>query len=164
MEELKVYEIDEKLSGYQLAIITTSKGVINVELAPDDAPQAVTNFATLANGGFYDGLNFHRVIAGFMAQGGCPKGDGTGGPGYRIKCELENNKQKHNRGTISMAHAGRDTGGSQFFICFAPQPHLDGMHTAFGRISVRDRDSYNILDSIKQGDIIESIRVVAKED
>lgn len=161
MEQLKEYNIVvEELQKLQYAIITTSKGVMYVKLFPDNAPQTVSNFAALANSGFYDNLNFHRVIAGFMAQGGCPKGDGTGGPGYRIKCELTNNPNKHNRGTLSMAHAGRNTGGSQFFICFAPQPHLDGEHTAFGRIPVNQRTSYQVLDSLQQGDIIQSIRVV----
>lgn len=161
MEELKIFEIkDDELAKLQHAVITTNKGTITIDLFPTDAPQAVTNFAMLANSGFYDNLNFHRVIPGFMAQGGCPIGNGTGGPGYRIKCEVANNPNKHNRGTISMAHAGRDTGGSQFFICFAPQPHLDGEHTTFGRISVRDRESYKILDSIQQGDKILNIKVV----
>ncbi|MWV61392.1 peptidylprolyl isomerase [Helicobacter saguini] len=160
MEELKTFSLPEsELEKLKYAVITTNKGVINIELYPKDAPQAVSNFASLAQSGFYNGLNFHRVIAGFMAQGGDPKGDGTGGPGYRIKCEVENNPHKHLRGTLSMAHAGRDTGGSQFFICFAPQPHLDGQHTAFGRIPVWDRNSLKVLDSIKQGDKIEKIEI-----
>ena len=160
---LKEYKLlADELQTLQYAIVETSKGIMYIQLFPEHAPQAVSNFATLANSGFYDDLNFHRVIAGFMAQGGCPKGDGTGGPGYTIKCELENNPTKHNRGTLSMAHAGRNTGGSQFFICFAPQPHLDGEHTAFGRIPVNEKASYEVLDSLKQGDIIKSIRVVAE--
>ncbi|AQQ60295.1 peptidylprolyl isomerase [Helicobacter bilis] len=160
---LKEYKLlADELQTLQYAIVETNKGVMYIKLFPEHAPQAVSNFATLANSGFYDDLNFHRVIAGFMAQGGCPKGDGTGGPGYTIKCELENNPTKHNRGTLSMAHAGRNTGGSQFFICFAPQPHLDGEHTAFGRIPVNEKASYEVLDSLKQGDIIKSIRVVAE--
>ena len=160
MEDLKVYEIKkDELEALKYAVITTDKGVINIELKPLDAPQNVTNFATLARSGFYNNLNFHRVIAGFMAQGGCPIGNGTGGPGYRIKCELENNPNKHQRGTISMAHAGRDTGGSQFFICFVPCPHLDGEHTAFGRIPVNDRESLKVLDSIRQGDKILNIEI-----
>lgn len=161
MESIKEFNpSQEELDGYKYAVITTSKGIINIELFPQYAPQTVANFANLANNDFYKGKNFHRVISGFMAQGGCPIGNGTGGPGYRIKCELQNNPTKHNKGTISMAHAGRDTGGSQFFICFAPQPHLDGEHTAFGRISVRDRSSYAVLDSIKEGDFIVDIKVV----
>lgn len=163
MDELKVFDIkQDELAALQQAVITTNKGVITIDLFPNDAPQTVTNFATLANFGFYKNLTFHRVIPGFMAQGGCPSGNGTGGPGYRIKCEVVNNPNKHNRGTISMAHAGRDTGGSQFFICFAPQPHLDGEHTAFGRIPVRDRASYKVLDSIVEGDTILDIRVQEK--
>ncbi|WP_104751169.1 peptidylprolyl isomerase [Helicobacter salomonis] len=156
MKSLKVYEIDpDVLATYNYAIIQTNKGAIRVHLFGADAPQAVCNFATLANDGFYNGLSFHRVIAGFVAQGGCPQGTGTGGPGYCIKCEVQGNPHKHKRGTLSMAHAGRDTGGSQFFLCFAPQPHLDGEHTVFGQIE--DSDSLKVLDSLKQGDIMESI-------
>lgn len=163
MEPMKEFNASpEELEGYKYAIITTSKGAIVVELFGDQAPGTVANFASLANSNFYDNKTFHRVISGFMAQGGCPTGDGTGGPGYRIKCEIEGNSTKHNRGTLSMAHAGKDTGGSQFFICFAPQPHLDGVHTAFGRIPVRERDSYKVLDSLEQGDSIASIKVVAE--
>ena len=101
------------------------------------------------------------MIQGFVAQGGCPIGNGTGGPGYRIKCELDNNPHKHKKGVLSMAHAGRDTGGSQFFICFAQQPHLDGEHTVFGGIETGDLESFKVLDSIKQGDIIESISIAS---
>lgn len=163
MEQLKEYNTPkEELEKLRYAVITTNKGVMYVELFGEHAPQAVSNFATLANSGFYDNLTFHRVIAGFMAQGGCPIGNGTGGPGYRIKCEVSNNPTKHKRGTISMAHAGRDTGGSQFFICFAAQPHLDGEHTAFGRIPEEDAQSYEVLDSLRQNDSIENIRVIAK--
>lgn len=162
-EELKIYEIDSaKLATLQYATITIkhkdgSTGKMIFKLFNESAPQTVTNFAELANSGFYNNLIFHRVIEHFVAQGGCPFGQGHGGPGYRIKCELENNPNKHKKGTLSMAHAGRDTGGSQFFICFAPQPHLDGEHTTFGQIEVRDRASFAVLDSIKQGDVIESI-------
>jgi len=106
-----------------------------------ETPIAVANFATLANDKFYDGLNFHRVIAGFMAQGGCPNGRGTGGPGWSIACECKQNKHKHVKGTLSMAHAGPNTGGSQFFICFASTPHLDGVHTVFGGIEKEDKES-----------------------
>ncbi len=161
MEELKEFTIvKEELQKLQYAIITTNKGVMRLRLFIDSAPQTITNFANLANNGFYDNLKFHRVIENFMAQGGCPIGNGTGGPGYRIKCELKNNPNKHERGTISMAHAGRDTGGSQFFICFSPQPHLNGEHTTFGKII--DEESLATLDSIKQGDIIQNIKVVDK--
>lgn len=164
MEQLKVYEIDKAfLENNKTAIIHTSKGDIKIHLFYNDVPQTVTNFITLAKSGFYDGLKFHRVIPNFMAQGGCPFSKeksplvGTGGPGYRIKCEVKNNKNKHKRGTISMAHAGRDTGGSQFFICFVDCPHLDGKHTTFGSIKDDDKVSFTILDSIKQNDEITGI-------
>lgn len=164
MEALKTFEINQDaLEKLNFALITTSKGQILIKLFPQDAPQAVTNFATLAKEGFYNGLNFHRVISGFVAQGGCPKGDGTGGPGYRIKCEVTNNPNQHKRGSLSMAHAGRDTGGSQFFICFADQPHLDGEHTVFGRIMPNKRESLKVLDSLKAGDKIESIEIFEDE-
>ena len=169
MENLKVYEIDEKfLAKNAKATIRTSKGDIKLTLFYKDAPQAVTNFITLANSGFYDGLKFHRVIAGFMAQGGCPHSKdnprlaGTGGPGYRIKCEVADNKNRHKRGAISMAHAGRDTGGSQFFICFVDCPHLDGEHTVFGSIEKSDKKSLSVLDSIKQNDEIKEIVIKSK--
>ena len=166
MENLKIYEIDENfLAKNDSAIIHTSKGDIKLMLFYKDAPQAVSNFIALANSGFYDGLKFHRVIAGFMAQGGCPHSkdnprlSGTGGPGWRIKCEVANNPRKHKRGAISMAHAGRDTGGSQFFICFVDCPHLDGEHTVFGSIDSNDEKSLSVLDSIKQNDEIKSITI-----
>lgn len=166
MEELKVYDIDRLfLESCKYAEIKTSKGNIILELFGNDAPQAVSNFATLANNGFYDGLKFHRVIKDFMAQGGCPysKEDsafvGTGGPGYRIKCETTN-KKPHLRGSLSMAHAGKDTGGSQFFICFGAFPHLDGVHTVFGGIRKDDVESFKVLDSIKQGDVIDNIMIL----
>ncbi len=124
----------EALEGINYATVTTEKGAMKIKLLKEEAPIAVANFADLAKKGFYDGLNFHRVIAGFMAQGGCPEGSGRGGPGYAIKCECMNNTSKHLKGTLSMAHAGRDTGGSQFFICFVPCPHLDKQHTVFGQI------------------------------
>lgn len=170
MENLKVYEIDNDfLAKNDSAIICTSKGDIKIHLFYKDAPQAVSNFIALANSGFYDGLKFHRVIAGFMAQGGCPHSKdnprlaGTGGPGYRIKCEVENNPRKHKRGAISMAHAGRDTGGSQFFICFVDCPHLDGEHTVFGSIESDDKKSLSVLDSIKQNDEIKGIVIVGTD-
>lgn len=156
--ELKEFNLPkEELESLQNAIIHTEKGDMKVKLFPNEAPNTTANFASLAKSGFYDGLNFHRVIAGFVAQGGCPNGDGRGGPGYRIKCEVQNNPHKHLKGTLSMAHAGRDTGGSQFFICFAPQPHLDGEHTVFGRIE--DKESLKVLDFIKQGDKILNIEI-----
>ncbi|MGD9633780.1 MAG: peptidylprolyl isomerase [Pirellulales bacterium] len=115
--------------------LETSKGNIVIELFENEAPQATANFITLVKSGFYDGVSFHRVLPQFMAQGGDPKGDGSGGPGYSIKCECyQPNYRHHFRGSLSMAHAGRDTGGSQFFLTFLPTPHLDGKHTVFGRV------------------------------
>ena len=125
------------------ALFETEVGNINLELFSEDAPNTVNNFTKLISEGFYDGLSFHRVIPGFMAQGGCPHTrngasgmPGTGGPGYKIKCEINNNK--HLEGSLSMAHAGKDTGGSQFFIVYEPQPHLDGVHTVFGKTNDMD--------------------------
>ena len=152
----------EALEGINYATVTTEKGAMKIKLLKEEAPIAVANFADLAKKGFYDGLNFHRVIAGFMAQGGCPEGSGRGGPGYAIKCECMNNTSKHLKGTLSMAHAGRDTGGSQFFICFAPQPHLDKQHTVFGQIDPSDAESMKTLDSVKQNDKIVSIAISAE--
>ena len=152
----------EALEGVNFAIVTTEKGAMQIKLLKEEAPIAVANFADLAKKGFYDGLNFHRVIAGFMAQGGCPEGSGRGGPGYAIKCECMNNTSKHLKGTLSMAHAGRDTGGSQFFICFVPCPHLDKQHTVFGQIDPSDAESMKTLDSVKQNDKIVSIAISAE--
>lgn len=158
--ELKEFNpTQEELDAMQYATISTEKGEMKLKLFPKEAPNTVANFVSLARSGFYNNLNFHRVIAGFVAQGGCPEGSGRGGPGYCIRCELDNNPHKHFKGTISMAHAGRDTGGSQFFICFAPQPHLDGEHTVFGHILPNDKTSLAVLDSIKQGDKILSITI-----
>jgi peptidyl-prolyl cis-trans isomerase B (cyclophilin B) len=141
------------------AIMETSKGTINLDLFDEDAPNTVRNFVKLAKEGFYDGLAFHRVIPNFMVQGGCPntregaKGmPGTGGPGYQIKCEINSNK--HLAGTLSMAHAGRDTGGSQFFICHSPQPHLDGVHTTFGQTTDMD-----VVNAIRKDDKILSVKI-----
>ncbi|MDL2347312.1 peptidylprolyl isomerase [Campylobacter hyointestinalis] len=160
-EELKVYEINkDELAKLKYAVIKTDKGDMIAELFADEAPQAVTNFATLATSGFYDGLNFHRVIPNFVIQGGCPLGAGTGGPGWRIKCECVNQKHRHLRGSLSMAHAGRDTGGSQFFVCHSAQPHLDGVHTVFGILI--DEDSKKVLDSIRQNDKIQTIEIKEK--
>ncbi len=150
---------DEELSKLQYATIKTNKGNIKLKLYPDEAPNTVANFAHLANEGFYNNLNFHRVIPGFMAQGGCPQGTGTGGPDWKIACECDNNRHKHIKGTLSMAHAGRDTGGSQFFICFVSCPHLDGVHTVFGGIEEGDEESFKTLDSIEMNDKIESITI-----
>ena len=136
------------------AIMETSKGTINLDLFDKDAPNTVENFVKLSKDGFYDGLNFHRVIPNFMIQGGCPEGTGTGGPGYKIKCEINDNK--HQAGSISMAHAGKDTGGSQFFICHAPQSHLDGVHTVFGKT-----EDMEVVNKIEKGDTIESVKIEA---
>ncbi|MDO5851547.1 MAG: peptidylprolyl isomerase [Methanobacteriaceae archaeon] len=135
------------------AIIKTDKGDIELELFPNEAPNTVKNFEDLANKGFYDGLTFHRVIPDFVIQGGCPKGNGTGGPGYTIKCETEGNPHKHGTGALSMAHAGKDTGGSQFFITHSPQPHLDGVHTVFGKV-IKGMD---VVNKIKPGDVMNKV-------
>jgi peptidyl-prolyl cis-trans isomerase A (cyclophilin A)/peptidyl-prolyl cis-trans isomerase B (cyclophilin B) len=159
--KLKSYDLSaEELSKLQWAKISTSKGVIWIKLFPDEAPNTVANFAHLGNTGFYDNLNFHRVIPGFMAQGGCPTGTGTGGPDWAIACETATNTSLHTRGTLSMAHAGPNTGGSQFFITFAPTPHLDGVHTVFGAIEEDDEESFEVLDSIRGEDTINSIKVL----
>lgn len=134
------------------AIMETEKGNITLELFDADAPNTVKNFVDLSQAGFYDGLKFHRVIPNFMVQGGCPKGTGTGGPGYTIKCEINDNK--HEAGSLSMAHRGPDTGGSQFFICHQPQPHLDGVHTVFGKTADMD-----VVNAIGQGDKILSVKI-----
>ncbi len=138
------------------AIITTEKGNIEVELFDKDAPGTVANFEKLAKSGFYDGLTFHRVIPGFVSQGGCPRGDGTGGPGYTIKCETEGNPHKHKAGSLSMAHAGKDTGGSQFFIVHEPQPHLDGKHTVFGQV----KQGLDIALGMKAGFKMEKVEIL----
>jgi len=163
--ELKKYDISEdELSKLQYAKFTTSKGVMWLKLTPQNTPNTVANFAYLANDTFYDGLIFHRVIDGFMAQGGCPDGTGTGGPGWAIECETHTPQQIHKRGTLSMAHAGPNTGGSQFFITFVATPHLDGGHTVFGGIEADDKDSFDVLDSIEQNDIIETIEILSSRD
>ncbi len=139
------------------AVIDLEKGgQVKVELFPNEAPGTVENFEKLIKEGFYNGLNFHRVIPGFVAQGGCPEGRGTGGPGYSIKCETQGNPHKHERGSLSMAHAGKDTGGSQFFIVYEPQPHLNGVHTVFGKVV----EGMELVDSIKQGDKMKEVKVV----
>ena len=164
-KESKEYNLsEEELQKLQYAKFTTSKGVIWVKLTPENTPNTVANFASLANDSFYDGLNFHRVIDGFMAQGGCPDGTGMGGPDWSIACETQADGQVHRKGSLSMAHAGPNTGGSQFFICFVPCPHLDGGHTVFGGIEVADGASFDVLDSIRQLDIIEKIEILEKKD
>ncbi|MFA6196291.1 MAG: peptidylprolyl isomerase [Sulfurimonas sp.] len=160
-KELKTYDLSkEELDKLQWAKITTPKGVMFIKLFNEETPNTVANFAHLANTGFYNGLNFHRVIPGFMAQGGCPDGRGSGGPGYSIACETALNKSRHRRGSISMAHAGPNTGGSQFFICFVNTPHLDGVHTVFGAIEEDDAESFKTLDSIKGQDEITTIEIL----
>ena len=126
-----------------------------IEFFDQEAPGTVQNFEKLANEGFYNGLAFHRVIPGFVAQGGCPKGNGTGGPGYNIKCETKGNPHIHEKGALSMAHAGKDTGGSQFFICYDAFPHLDGKHTVFGRVT----EGMEHVDAVRQGDQMKEVKV-----
>lgn len=137
------------------AEINTNKGTMHVEFYEKDAPNTVANFVKLSKSGFYDGLTFHRVIPDFVIQGGCPNGTGAGGPGYSIDCELDGDNQYHDRGVLSMAHAGRNTGGSQFFICHSRTntAHLDRNHTCFGKVT----DGVEIIDDIRQGDTIEKI-------
>ena len=139
------------------AEIITDKGTMKVEFYEKDAPNTVKNFINLAEKGYYDGLSFHRVIPNFVVQGGCPIGNGTGGPGYTIDCELEGENQYHDRGVLSMAHAGRNTGGSQFFICHGRQntQHLDRKHTCFGKVV----EGLDVIDEIRAGDKIEKIKV-----
>ncbi|MCU6710091.1 peptidylprolyl isomerase [Paenibacillus sp. J5C_2022] len=132
--------------------LATGEEII-LELFDQDAPNTVANFEKLASEGFYNGLTFHRVIPGFVAQGGCPVGNGTGGPGYTINCEI--NPNKHERGTLAMAHAGRNTGGSQFYICYQPQPHLDGMHTVFGKVT----KGMEFVDALKGGSKMDKVEV-----
>ncbi len=141
----------------QIAEIHTNKGLMKVKFYEEDAPNTVANFIKLSKSGFYDGLTFHRVIPDFVIQGGCPLGTGAGGPGYTIKCELNGNNQYHDRGVLSMAHAGRDTGGSQFFICHNRMntQHLDRNHTCFGKVY----EGVDVIDLIRKGDIIEKIEI-----
>lgn len=147
------------------AIIKTNKGTMKVSLYTEDAPNTVANFAKLAKEGYYNGLKWHRVIPNFVIQGGCPntrdgeKGmPGTGGPGYKIDCELTGGNQHHERGVLSMAHAGRNTGGSQFFVCHSRDntAHLDGVHTCFGKVI----EGVDVVDDIRQDDTIDSIDII----
>lgn len=149
---------DSMTQKTQYALIETEKGTMKAELYTQETPGTVQNFVDLANHNFYDGLTFHRVIPDFVIQGGCPRGDGTGGPGYRIKCETSAPRQYHDRGVLSMAHAGKDTGGSQFFICHCREntQHLDGRHTCYGKVI----EGLEVIDDIRQGDRILSIRIV----
>ncbi|GAA0402730.1 peptidylprolyl isomerase [Paenibacillus motobuensis] len=136
-------------------IVLENGGVVEIQFLPEEAPGTVENFEKLANSGFYNGLTFHRVIPGFVAQGGCPIGNGTGGPGYTIKCETATNVTKHERGVLSMAHAGKDTGGSQFFIVYEPQPHLNGVHTVFGKVT----SGMDLVDQVRPGDKMQEVTV-----
>lgn len=147
------------------AIIKTSKGEMKVSLYATETPNTVSNFTKLAKDGFYDGLKFHRVLPNFVIQGGCPnsrdgaKGmPGTGGPGYKIDCETKADNQHHERGVLSMAHAGKNTGGSQFFVCHSRDntSHLDGVHTCFGKVT----EGMDVIDAIKENDLIESITII----
>ena len=139
----------------QTGVIALEKGgEIRIEFFPEDAPKTVENFVTLAKKGFYNGLNFHRVVPDFVVQGGCPKGNGTGGPGYTIKAEF--NKQKHLRGTVAMARSQHpDSAGSQFYICYGTTPHLDGQYTVFGKVV----SGMELVDRIKQGDKMTTVTI-----
>ena len=142
-----------------IATFDTDRGPIKVELAADKAPLTVANFVNLARRGFYDGLNFHRVIPDFMVQGGCPNGTGTGGPGYRFEDEASNGLG-HARGVLSMANAGPNTNGSQFFITHVSTPWLDGKHTVFGKVV----EGLDVVDAVRQGDAIKSVRIDGDAD
>lgn len=148
--------IDDK--ALPQAKITTKYGDMVIELFEDETPNTVANFVSLIEKGYYDGLKFHRVVPDFVIQGGDPTGTGAGGPGYRIKCEAETNKTKHSRGVLSMAHAGKDTGGSQFFITHRATPHLDGKHTVFGRVI----SGVEIVDKVQQGDLMDKVTMLKK--
>ncbi len=138
--------------------IETDRGDMNLEMYPEHAPKTVNNFVFLAREGFYDGIVFHRVISDFMIQGGDPTGTGTGGPGYRFEDEIAENPLKHETGVISMANAGPDTNGSQFFITHSPQPHLNGMHAVFGKVV----QGQEVVNAIQQGDRM--VRVTVSDD
>lgn len=142
----------------KIAEIHTNKGKMKIKFFEKDAPKTVDNFISLAEKGFYDGLTFHRVIPNFVVQGGCPNGIGNGGPGYQIDCELDGDNQYHDRGVLSMAHAGRNTGGSQFFICHGREntKHLDRNHTVFGKVY----EGLDVIDKIRQDDVMEKVVIV----
>jgi len=144
------------------AEMITEKGTMVIEFYENDAPNTVANFVNLSKSGFYNGLTFHRVLPDFVIQGGCPQGTGRGGPGYHIKCELTGGNQYHDRGVLSMAHAGRNTGGSQFFICHSRNntAHLDRNHTCFGRVV----EGLEVIDAIRQGDKITEIKIIEAEN
>ncbi len=142
------------------AEIKTGKGSMFIELYDNDAPNTVANFVKLAKDGYYDGLTFHRVLPDFVIQGGCPDGTGAGGPGYQIDCELDGDNQYHDKGVLSMAHAGRNTGGSQFFVCHSRNntSHLDGNHTCFGKVY----EGVDVIDKIAQGYVMEKVTITEK--
>lgn len=146
-------QIDPKKN--YIVTMETDKGNIEIEMYPQHAPKTVNNFVFLTKEGFYDGIKFHRVISNFVIQGGDPTGTGTGGPGYKFEDETRNNPLKHERGVISMANAGANTNGSQFFITHSPQPHLDGKHTVFGKVI----SGIEIVDQIRQGDKMNKVTV-----
>lgn len=141
-----------KTLGY---IVMENGEKIDLEFFPEEAPKTVENFKKLAEQGFYDGVTFHRVIPGFVSQGGDPTGTGAGGPGYSIPCETDGNPHRHLVGSLSMAHAGRNTGGSQFFIVHEPQPHLDGVHTVFGKVA----SGIETVLNMRQGDVMKEVKV-----
>lgn len=147
-----------KLIRMKIAEIHTKKGVMKIKFFEKDAPNTVKNFIDLAEKGFYNGLTFHRVIPNFVIQGGCPKGTGSGGPGYQIDCELTGENQYHDKGVLSMAHAGRNTGGSQFFVCHNRDntKHLDRNHTVFGKVY----EGVELIDQIKAGDVMDKVVIV----
>ncbi|HUT10492.1 MAG TPA: peptidylprolyl isomerase, partial [Thermoguttaceae bacterium] len=148
-QEQQIRAAEARADDLPRVLLKTSQGEIELEMLENEAPIAVANFVSLVEKGYYDGLTFHRVIPNFMAQGGCPKGEGTGGPGYNIPCECyQPNFRRHFRGSLSMAHAGRDTGGSQFFLTFGPTSHLDERHTVFGRVV----QGFEVLSKIQRRD------------
>ncbi|MCS5547174.1 MAG: peptidylprolyl isomerase [SAR324 cluster bacterium] len=150
-------QISEKLPKIQ---IQTERGNITIEMFEDEAPNTVANMISLIEKGYYDGLNFHRVIPGFMIQGGCPHGTGTGGPGYDFDDECAPDRRHDSAGVLSMANAGPGTNGSQFFITHGPTPHLDGKHTVFGKVT----EGQEVVDEIKQGDVMQTVVVLQKRD
>jgi len=138
------------------ATVKTNQGDIELDLFAAEAPKTVNNFVFLARDGYYDGLTFHRVIPGFVAQGGCPHGNGTGGPGYKFEDVTKGNPHRHATGSLSMANAGPNTNGSQFFICHEPQPHLDGKHTVFGKVT----KGMDVVLGLEQGDFMEEVIII----
>ena len=145
----------------KIAEIHTNKGIMKINFFEKDVPNTVKNFVDLAEKGYYDGLTFHRIIPDFVIQGGCPEGTGAGSPGYTIDCELDGDNQYHDRGVLSMAHAGRNTGGSQFFICHSRTntAHLDRNHTVFGKVY----EGLDVIDKIEQGDVMNKVVIVDEE-